>query len=303
MLMTDLRDFGRDMKASDKKKELKKIVSLVNKSEISSIKQTVSQIISTINDPKSTAKDLTKLIEIDPPLTARLLKLANSAYYGYAKEISEIQEAIICIGFDSVKELALSQKVCELFKSKVYVKGYSREALWQHSVAVAICSKLIFRREFQKHGDNVYAAGLLHDLGIIILDQFFHGMFEELLKKALRKKCNLTEVEREMLGFDHTEIGKALVIDWGFPDEIGMSISYHHDPCNVKKDYRTIAMTLALSDYIMQKKMIGYCDSPFNGKEIFNNCLKELDINDYAVELIILEVKKELSKMKNAGWF
>jgi len=291
------------MKESEKKKELKKIISQVNRSEISSIKQTVSQIISTINDPKSTAKDLTKLIEIDPPLTARLLKLANSAYYGYAKKISEIQEAIICIGFDAVKELALSQKVCELFKSDEYISGYTRKSLWQHSVAVAICSKLIFRREFQKQGDNIYAAGLLHDLGIIILDQFFHSMFKELLKKAMKKKCNLSEVEKEMLGFDHTEIGKALVIDWGFPDEIAVSINHHHEPCHVKEEYRVISRTLAVSDSVMQERLIGYCDSPYKKNKILNNCLNELNINNYAMDLIVHDVKKELSKMKKAGWF
>ncbi|MCP4724203.1 MAG: HDOD domain-containing protein [bacterium] len=291
------------MKASEKKKELKKIISLVNRSEISSIKQTVSQIINTINDPKSTAKDLTKLIEIDPPLTARLLKLANSAYYGYAKEISEIQEAIICIGFDAVKELAFSQKVCELFKSDEYISGYTRASLWQHSVGVAICSKLIFRREFQKQGDNIYAAGLLHDLGIIILDQFFHEMFIELLKKAVKKKCNLAEVERDLLGFDHAEIGKALVTDWGLPDEIGISINSHHEPCHVKEEYRVISRTLAISDYVMQEKMIGYCDSPVKKDEIFNNCLKDLKINDFGMDLIVHDVKEELSKMKKAGWF
>lgn len=291
------------MKASEKRKELKKIVDLVNRSDISSIKQTVGRIISTINDPRSTAKDLTGLIEIDPPLTARLLKLANSAYYSYSKEISEIQEAIICIGFDGVKELALSQKVCELFKSEDYIDGYTRAALWQHSVAVALCSKFIYRREFQKQGDNIYAAGLLHDLGIIILDQFFHNAFSEILKKAIKQKRNIFDVEQEMLGFDHSEVGEAIVQDWGFPEEITVSISKHHEPCHVDEEFRIISRTIAVSDFVIQEKMLGYCDAPHKSDDILNNCMNDLDINEYAIDLIASDVKEELSKMKEAGWF
>ena len=135
---------------------LKLILDLVNKSDISSIKQIVSDILRVIRDEDSSAKDLKDIIERDPPLCARLLKLANSAHYGYAKTISDIQEAIVCIGFDAVKELALNQKVCELFKQENTRHGYSRWQLWQHSSAVAVTSKLIYRREFRERGDDIY---------------------------------------------------------------------------------------------------------------------------------------------------
>jgi len=92
--------------------KLKKIVQMVNKSEISSIRNTVVGITKIINDPKSSAKDFKEIIQIDPPLTARLLKLANSVYYSPQTRISEIQQAIIWVGYDALKELALSQKVC-----------------------------------------------------------------------------------------------------------------------------------------------------------------------------------------------
>ena len=117
------------------------------------------------------------IIEVDPPLTAKLLKLANSAFYGYPKTIGEVQEAIVCIGFEAVKELALSQKICELFKKNDLINNYSRISLWKHSLAVAVFSKLLYRREFAKSGENIYVAGLLHDIGHIIMDQFLHDKF------------------------------------------------------------------------------------------------------------------------------
>ena len=123
--------------------ELSELVEEVNKSDISSIKQVIIQLIQIMNDPKAGAKDLQGIIEKDPPLSARLLKISNSAYYGFRRKISKILEAIVSIGFDAVKELALSQKVCELFNNSEAFEGFSRVALWEHSLAVALCGKYI----------------------------------------------------------------------------------------------------------------------------------------------------------------
>ncbi|MFC1493505.1 HDOD domain-containing protein, partial [candidate division KSB1 bacterium] len=274
-----------------------------NHSEISSIKQTVTQIISTINDPGSSAKDLKRIIEVDPPLTAKLLRLANSAKYGYPKTISEIQEAIICIGFDAVREVALSQKVCELFENDTYISGYSRASLWKHCVGVALCSKLIYRREFKEHGNTTYVAGLLHDIGIIVLDQFFHDKFVEILKTATKHRKNCIEIENDMLGFDHTDIARALAENWGFPDPITKAIELHHDPELDEDDSNKIPSVIYLADNIVQNKLIGYNDAPNVSKLLYSRCLRKLNIKEKAVEFIARETVKEINSMKKAGWF
>jgi len=161
---------------------ISKIIELVDKSEISSIQSVVSGIIDVINDPESSAKDLKDIIEIDPPLTARVLKVANSAYYCSLRKISEIQHAVIWIGFDVFKKIALSQKICEMFDRNEIIRGYSGNSLWKHSVAVAILGKMIYRREFGESGENVYTAGLLHD--IVVENQFLENDFKEVLNKA-----------------------------------------------------------------------------------------------------------------------
>ena len=152
----------------EKSTKLKKIVEMVNKSEISSIQNIVSGVTKIINDPKSSAKDLKEIIQIDPPLTGKLLKLANSVYYSPRTKISEIQQAIIWVGYDALKELALSQKVCEIFAGNSTIEGYSKTLLWKHSVAVSLLGKMIYRKEFREKGENIYVAGLLHDIGIIV---------------------------------------------------------------------------------------------------------------------------------------
>ena len=132
--------------------KLNKLITMVNISDISSIKEVITQLISVINDPKTGAKDLKDIIEKDPSLSARLLRVANSAYYGFRRRISNVQEAIVGIGFIAVKELALNQKVCELFQKDFYFQEYSRAALWEHSVAVALCNKSTYMKEFRELG-------------------------------------------------------------------------------------------------------------------------------------------------------
>lgn len=286
----------------EKIQEINRLIALVNDSEISSIKQIVTQIISIINDPDSSAKDLKDIIEIDPPLSAKLLKLSNSAFYGYPKTISEIQEAIVCIGFDAVKELALSQKVCELFEKDDYFHGYSRISLWKHSVAVAMCSKLIYRREFRERGENMYVTGLLHDIGIIVFDQFQQEKFKSVLKRGRSEKNNLATVEIADLGFSHADIGMAIARDWEFPDELVFGIGNHHNPEAIENGISKVISTIFIADYICQMKRIGYCDAPYANKTLFQKCILKLKIKEKALDLIVEEVDKEIKRMQKSGW-
>ena len=219
---TDLEDH--------KSEKLQNIIGMVNESDLSSIKSTVSELIRLINDPESSAKDLKRVIELDPPLSAKLLKLANSAFYGFPRTIWDIQEAVVCIGFDALKELALHQKVCQLFNQVDAFAGYSRALLWKHSVAVSLCGKLIFKKSLGKSPGNIYVAGLLHDIGIIVEDQFLLGDFLSILVDAGNGKKNIHEVEKAVLAFDHSDVGRAIADDWKFPPELSAAIGHHHNP-------------------------------------------------------------------------
>ena len=287
----------------EKSTKLKKIVKMVNKSEISSIQNIVSGVTKIINDPKSSAKDLKEIIQIDPPLTGKLLKLANSVYYSPRTRISEILQAIIWVGYDALKELALRQKVCEVFDGDSTIEGYSRTLLWKHSVAVSLLGKMIYRREFGEKGENIYVAGLLHDIGIIVLDQFCEDEFSLILSKTKTEKKNHTKTEKEVLGFDHTEVGKAMTNDWNLPQELVEVIGCHHNPDNIAQEFVRPGSTLYVADYVCQQKGLGYSDAPIQDKELFRRCLKRLDLTSYALDLIVEDVEQELFKMEEQGLF
>lgn len=294
------------MNLSDKSsKLLKNLIKEVNNSDIATIKETVTQLVRAINDPKTSAYDLKQIIEIDPPLTAKLLKLTRSAFYGYTKEIGDIREAIVCIGFDVIKELALSQKFYNLFQSKEYIYGYSRLSLWKHNVAVAICGKLIYRRSFRTYNSNVYIAGLLHDIGYIIIDQFLMERFKEILKISRSEKRSLIDVEEEILGFSHADVGNALAKDWSFPDELVYAIANHHtlflEPA--EEEHKNLAYTLYAADYACQRQNIGYNENFYERNLHFRTCRIKLNIEEEAINNIMEKVEDEIGRMEEAGFF
>ena len=287
----------------EKYEKISKIIGLVDQSEISSIQSVVSGVIDVINDPKSSAKDLKDIIEIDPPLTAKVLKVANSAYYYSLNKISEIQHAVIWIGFDVVKEIALSQKVCEVFEQDETFSGYSGRSLWKHSIAVALLGKMICRREFGERGENAYAAGLLHDIGIIVENQFLEKEFIDILHKTEQEKINLSKAESEVLGYTHTDIGKMLTEHWSFPEELVVAIGNHHNPDKAPQEFSKFASTLYIADYLCQERGLGYSDAPYFDPGVFRGCLKRLDIKEYALDLIVNDMEQEISKMEGQGLF
>ena len=282
---------------------VKLIINMVNKSDIASIRQVVSEVLRIIKDEKSSAKDLKTITEKDPPLCARLLKLANSAYYGYPRTISDIQEAIVCIGFDAIRDLALTQKVCELFMDDQVRSGYSRRLLWRHSSAVALLCKMFYRREFRERGDDIYAAGLLHDIGIIIEDQVFPEVFDRTIEEFSRNKRNLLEVEKEILQVNHATIGKAIAQSWGFPDELMQAIAYHDDPDQADDTCYQFVATVYVANVICQRKKIGFIENLSLDQKKYLKVLEKLDVKDKAVEIITEEAMIELKKLEEVGWF
>ena len=280
---------------------LERIVEKVRESEISSIKTIVSGIIRLINDPESSVKDFKEIIEIDPPLTGKLLRLANSAYYAPRKEICEIQQAMIWVGFDALKELAISQKVYEVFEGSSLVDGFSRNALWRHCVAVALLGKLIYRREFGEKGENIYVGGLLHDIGIIVLEQFCPKDFERIVGESVADGRNQNETEKEILGFDHAEMGQAIAVDWELPRKLSEIIGGHHDPESISAEVSRLGLTLYVADYVCQQRDMGYLESPFRDERCFRRCLKKLNLTSYALDLIAADVETEILKMEEQG--
>ncbi len=281
--------------------DLNRLAVEVNRSNISSIAGMVARIITVINDPEATAKELVDIILTDPPLAANVLRLVNSAHYAPRRRIADIQQAVIFIGFDALKELALNQKVCEIFQKVVNIDGYSRQALWRHSIAVAQFTKMVYRREFAERGENAYAVGLLHDLGIIIEDQFRNAALVDAMRLAIKESLPLWQAEQDVLGYDHSQIGAKVCAQWNLPEEIIHGLAYHHRPDEAPASSRPLAATLFLANYCCQQEEIGYCDSPLENDDIYARCVSILNIEPHAIDLIMTDVNTLITEMIEQG--
>ena len=289
--------------------KLKHLLALIDDSEISSIKSIVSELVRLINDPKSSASDLKEVIEKDPLLSAKLLKLANSAYYGFSKEISDIQDAVVCVGFENLKQLAMNQKIRQLFDDDDIIAGYSRALLWKHSVAVALCGKLIYKNIFEEPSGNIYVAGLVHDIGIIIEEQFMMNKFFQILDEVNSSDKNLVDVEEMVLGYNHTDVGRAVATVWNFPEELAVAVGNHHSSEKMHDEQSTLARILFMADYLCHQEGIGYSYETSGESEAFEVCRARLseehgvNLDDETLGPIRSRVADRVAEMESSGWF
>lgn len=284
-----------------KNTNLAKIIEFVNSSDISSVKSVVSGLIAIIKDPKSTARDLKELIQIDPPLSGKILKVSNSAYYASQAKIDALEKAIIWLGYNTVGELVLRQKTSELFSNIELTAGFTSVELWKYSVSVAQFSKMIFRREFREKGDGIYTSGLLHKIGLITEIQVIHKSFLKIFALSQSSNISLLATEQKQLGFDHAELGMHITRSWSLPESINMAIAYQANPFKAVKEHFRNAATIYISSALCRLAELGYYEAMPYDEIMFNKCLAALNMTRDGVELIMEEGKLEIQAMIEKG--
>ncbi len=200
--------------------------------EISTLPQAAMRVIEVVSDPEAGASELKAVVESDPALSARLLRVINSASSGMRTKVTNLQQAISFLGFNQVRNLALTASVGEIFKSEASIGSYTRAGLWRHMVSVGIAARLIASRCALAEFEDAFLAGLLHDLGIVIIDQVAHDHFVAVME-SLDPDETLEAVERRLIGFDHAELGAELAAAWQFPELIQQTMRWHHDSARV----------------------------------------------------------------------
>lgn len=222
--------------------------------EVSAIMpQLVMQIIRIMNDPQASASRLQGAVECDPSLVARLLRTANSAAYGLRRRVSTVREAICYLGFNEVMNLVMTASFADVFKTDATVGCYSRQGLWRHLVSVAVASRFVATRCGMRRFEEAYIAGLLHDFGLILMDQFLRKAFHDIVKVVATGRP-LCESERQRLGFDHTQLGGRVADLWNLPASTTAAIRYHHRADVCQGDNRPIAQVVEIADFLCSAK-------------------------------------------------
>ncbi len=215
-------------------KALKKANNIkLNVRDIPSLPEVVTKIMELVQDPNSSAAQLSKVISHDPGLTSRVLRLVNSAYYGFPKQISSIQHAIMILGFTTMRGLVLSSSIFKIFAPKPGVEHkLDYKKFWKHSLVTAVASKTIKNHLYLQEEDDVFSSAILHDIGKIILDQYDHENYINALTKASNplKSEQVLFYEEEFCSVNHQDIGFLVTDGWNLPDTITDVIRFHHTP-------------------------------------------------------------------------
>jgi len=207
--------------------ELSRAVLVRRIGEISTLPEIAARVIEVANDPQSGAADLKGVMESDVALSARVLRCVNSSAYAVRVKVTNLQQAIAYLGVKQVRNLALTASVSELFQRHETIGSYSRLHLWRHMVSVGIGARLLAMRLNFMDFEDVFLAGLLHDIGIVLEDQYIHIRFADVIA-SLNDEKTLCDSERSCLGFDHTQLGNDVAKLWKLPEGVRAAIRYHH---------------------------------------------------------------------------
>lgn len=217
----------------------------------------VMEILRLCDDPDSNTRDIASLIENDPVLTTKVLKLVNSSYFGLSKELYSVNQALVLIGYNNMKNLILSTSMLQVFKQDTQVGSFSRKALWKHSIGVGIVARFLSKRYRVGNPEQAFVAGLIHDVGKVIIDWFFHEQFVEVIKLAEQESCWIRDAEKLVMEVTHDEIGSYLATRWNLPEIFRETVAFHHEPSKAH-EHRSAAAIVQLSDNIIRQLNIGY---------------------------------------------
>jgi putative nucleotidyltransferase with HDIG domain len=244
-----------DSKMYEKEVGLKqKIISSIK--GLPAMPQVVLEIQNLLSTTDLSIKKISDLVETDQSITTKVLKIANSAYYGMSSKISTIQQASRVLGLMGLSEVVTMAGTERLLGGKLPGYGYDSDNLWKHSLAVAYGSKVLANLLDPGVSHTAHIAGLIHDAGKIILDRFVSEKKTEINTFMETEQKTFTDAEIKFFGFNHADVASEICKKWKFPDIMSYAIKWHHAPSRSNKDL--LSYILHMSDYLATLSIIGY---------------------------------------------
>jgi HD-like signal output (HDOD) protein len=268
--------------------------------EISTLPTVALRIMQVAGNPSAGAVDLKGIVESDPALCVRVLRCVNSAAYSLRREVADLGQAIAFIGFGRLRDLAVTATVSDLFRSEQAIGTYDRAGLWRHLACTAVCARMIAVRTRIRGFEDAFLAGLLHDIGVILMDQHCNDSFKQVIL-SLTSETTLSEVEHKVVGWDHTELGLEVGKRWRLPKTILACVRHHHEPEAVQGPDEAIAHCVALANLLVTIKgissvginLVGLCRQSLEVLHLTKDDLKvfladldrEIELHEHIVEI------------------
>lgn len=249
------------------KQELFKRIELQD--QLPTLPSVVTKVLNLLSNPKISANKIGEVISTDISLSTKTLKIVNSAFYGFPKRISTITQAVVILGFNTIKSAVFGVAVINAFDKYKRNSILNYNDFWAHSVAVGAGARILAKYVDYENIEEAFIGGIIHDIGKLILSQFSTKEYQKVMEKVHEKDTSVpfSDIETDILGFDHSEIGHYLVEKWNFPQNLLSIIKYHHKPEKAPDDTdKELIAIVNVADVLVNILQIGNSGNYFINK-------------------------------------
>lgn len=260
------------------KQRIESVINNIN--QLPAIPDVVSKVITMVNDPNVAFNKVAEEICKDQSMTTNILKLCNSAYFSQGKQITSIERAIVTLGLKEVKDIVVVAATKAVMDKSILGYDLPKGELWRHGLAVAMLSKKIAIEKKKKDlADTVFTGGLIHGIGKTVLALYINSAYKEILKTVQDKGITFQMAEKEVLGYDHQEIGEKILTKWNFPDVLKAIVRYHLEPDSAPEQYKEAVSMVHVANGLCLMAGIGVgADGLYY--EISSNALQRIGLSE-----------------------
>jgi len=200
--------------------------------ELPTLSTVALQVSRMLQDINISAQDVAKIIQNDQSIVTKMLKLVNSAFFGFSTKVSSVQHALMLLGFNTVRNAVISIDVINVLNIKGRIKGFDISTFWRHAVGVAVISRYLDEATGHHYREDVFTAGIIHDIGKVVMAHYFSGQFQAVWETMHCEQLNFWEAEHRHFPLNHAEIGAELANRWHLPEPMRNVIGRHHTSAN-----------------------------------------------------------------------
>ena len=231
---------------------------IANLGDLPPLPQVASQVLRVSADPDATAEDLRKVISMDQALTSQILKISNSAMFGMMREVTTLTQAIMTLGFSTIKSVVIASSAKNLYHRGAV--GLQERLIWEHALVSAIASRAFAKNLKFPRVEEAFIGGLLHDIGKSVMGVKFPERYGALLRTVYNEGGVCLQLELDTFGFDHAMVGEALVSQWNLAPSLQAAVRWHHDPLQAPAEHQPLTGIVALANHMALEQKVGIGD-------------------------------------------
>lgn len=228
---------------------------IANLGDLPPLPQVAAQVLRIAADPDSSTDELQRVIATDQALTAQILKIANSAMFGMMREVRTLTQAIMTLGFNTIKSVVIASSAKNLYSRGT--AGLQERLMWEHALLSALAARAYARQLRHPRTEEAFLGALMHDIGKSVLGLKYPERYSQLIRSVYNGQGDGLELELELFGFDHAMVGEALLVSWNLAHALEQAVRWHHDPAQAEPDQQGLVALVAMGNQLALDRGVG----------------------------------------------